>query len=145
MPSIVIDRRNKTLYYFLQSILVGGPLTTHGEPVKIPSNSSFQLKGETAIQTLARSPDVIPRSLGHKWMAQTAEAAGVKSWGAYLRGRLTIHVTSEQGVLSIRWFKKSGHRGGSSSERDWVINLSDQTCPEDIGTAIDQAFENCKS
>ena len=138
-----VYRRRKAFHVQTNSIVEGvGAWAGDGPLVTLAAEATATELGHAVQGALSVSRDNMPRLRSDESIAPILEATGAKSWAAFTRGSLLVHVeSSDPGGISVQPCQNLG-RGGFSHEGDcaWLPLGSGDAM---IGEAVLAALGRC--
>ena len=109
-----------------------------------PDEISSELLGEAVLRALEAARTGVPHPGPDEWAAIAKplyEAAGVKSWGAFVKGAVYCHVTRDDANLYIEPSRNLGARGGFQPiPGQDGIEIPALSSAEEIGNAVREAL-----
>ena len=112
--------------------------------VVLPASSDFLVIGATLRNVLAASRERLKHPQPHEWDAVAAPlyaAAGVKSWGTFVRGAVLTHVEGTHDGLRLLPQENRGGRDGFQPFGLPVIEIPATATDEEIGNAVIKALD----
>ncbi|MEN2743858.1 hypothetical protein [Sinomonas halotolerans] len=138
------DLRGDRLVVYSSSQTRDGFWITNGEFELLAPASSDQELGAAVLRMLdaSRSQVRTPNLRGPSPFSPVLEALGLRSWSAYARGLLHVHIEREGRSVKVAPSRNGGSREGLVGIVEDTVLLSDPSA-ESLGSAVRAAFADC--